>query len=68
MGRFPNFFLQIVHDFIVFKNMLLILKKYQVIENLENLTIVPEKHKTEKFWPESQKRTSDSESATQNQW
>ena len=49
MGRFPNFFLQIVHDFIVFKNMLLILKKYQVIENLENLTIVPEKHKTEKF-------------------
>ena len=71
MGRFQKFFLQIVHSFIVFKNMLLIFKKKisQIFENFENLIFEPEKHKTgntAKFRPHSQKRTSDSESATQN--
>ena len=68
MGRFQNFFLQIVHSFIVFKNMLLIFKK-KISQIFENFIFEPEKHKTgntAKFRPHSQKRTSDSESATQN--
>ena len=62
-----------VHNFIVIKNMLLIFNK--ILAKFLKISKIwfssPENHKTgntAKFWPDTQKRASDPESATQNYW
>ena len=69
---FDDFFrklLQILFSFHIKKGK--VFKNYKFRKKLENINFHPKKRKTgnsAKFRPHSQKRTSDSDSATKNQW